>query len=55
MSHNFPSHTQAVERAIKMVTEASAKVSDSQRRDGLIRTRQVARDNQSNFETKKDF
>ena len=32
----FPCHTQAVERAVKLVTEASACVVDSSKRDGYI-------------------
>ena len=31
-------HTQSVERCVKLVTEASIKVSDDLRRDGFIRT-----------------
>ena len=34
----FPCHTQAVERCVKVVTEASAVVCDEKSRDGFIRT-----------------
>ena len=33
----LPCHTQAVERAIKLVTEASVKVSEKEERDGYIK------------------
>ena len=36
---NFPCHTQAVERCIKLVTEASQSVCGENRRDGFIRSR----------------
>src|SRR6218665_1415681 len=35
----FPCHTQAVERCIKLVTEASTAVSGKRNRDGFIRTK----------------
>lgn len=34
---NLPNHTQAVERTVKLVTEASVKVAGNDRRDGYIR------------------
>ena len=52
---DMPCHTQAVERAIKDVTEASSRVYGEERRDGMIRTRRQARREQSSFESKKDF
>ncbi|CAH0381343.1 unnamed protein product [Bemisia tabaci] len=39
----FPCHTQAVERGVKLVTEASAAVCDAESRDGFIRARIFAR------------
>ncbi|KAG5894039.1 hypothetical protein JTB14_037884 [Gonioctena quinquepunctata] len=33
---SYPCHTQAVERAVKIVTEASATVCGSENRDGVI-------------------
>ena len=35
----FPCHTQAVERCVKLVTEASAAVCGNTSRDGFIRAR----------------
>jgi hypothetical protein len=52
---DFPCHTQAVERGIKLVTEASALVSGTHSRDGLIRTRISNRNKIPKFETKRDF
>jgi hypothetical protein len=51
----FPCHTQAVERAIKIVTEAALHVCGQERRDGLIRSRITARELRKTFETKKEF
>ena len=52
---HFPYHTQAVERAIKLVSEASILFSGSAERDGVIRKRIEARKKIAKFETKKDF
>ena len=52
---NFPCHTQAVERAVKMVTEASARVCGHERRDGHIRVKIESRKEVTNFNTKSDF
>jgi len=35
----FPCHTQAVERAVKLVTDASTAVCGESARDGFIRAR----------------
>ena len=51
----FPSHTQAVERSIKVVTEASMTVIGQTARDGLVRAKLAARKTMSEFETKSDF
>ena len=51
----YPCHTQAVERSIKLVTEAAAAVSGQERREGLIRTTLKSRSIMPVFETKKDF
>lgn len=51
----LPCHTQAVERHIKLVTEASSHVCGETARDGFIRTRQKARDTVPTFETKKEY
>ena len=52
---HFPYHTQAVERAIKLVTEASMLVIGSAERDRVIRNRIESRKKIAKFETKKDF
>lgn len=41
---NIPCHTQAVERTVKMVTEASKRFSSTERRDGSIRATKKARE-----------
>lgn len=51
----FPCHTQAVERLIKLVTDASASVSGREKRDGFIRSRLHSRTKIPRFETKKDY
>lgn len=52
---NFSCHTQAVERAVKMVTEASARVCGHERRDGHIRVKIESRKEVTNSNTKSDF
>lgn len=52
---DFPCHTQAVERVIKLVTEASSAVCGENKRDGFIRARLLSRQQMPNFETKKQF
>ena len=51
----YPCHTQAVERVIKLVTEAAAAVSGQERRDGYIRATLKNRSIMPVFETKKNF
>lgn len=51
----YPCHTQAVERCVKLVTEASGSVVGSDRRDGFIKARIHSRKAMPQFETKKDF
>lgn len=48
-------HTQAVERCVKLVTEASSLVCSSDARDGLIRSRIESRQKMPSFETKRQF
>ena len=50
----FPCHTQAVERGVKLVTEASMAVCEPQR-DGFIRARIESRSAMKVFHTKSDF
>ncbi|CAH1101610.1 unnamed protein product [Psylliodes chrysocephalus] len=51
----YPCHTQAVERCIRTVTEASGLVSGTESRDGLIRTRIASRKKIPKTETKQHF
>ena len=51
----YPCHTQAVERAVRLVSEASAAVVGQEARDGFIRQRMEAPKILPNFETKKEF
>ena len=51
---SFPCHTQAVERGIKLVTEACTAVCEPQR-DGFIRVRIESRSAMKVFNTKSDF
>ena len=49
----FPSHTQAVERIVKLVSEACGKTVGAQNRDELIRATLESRKRMSKFESKK--
>ena len=51
----FPSHTVAVERIVKLVTEASSKVIGPQSRDLFIRSTLKSRQQVPKFSTKSDF
>ena len=51
----FPCHTQAVERSVKAVTEASIAVMGQEARDGFIRSRINARAIMPTFETKNQY
>ena len=48
-------NTQAVERGIKLVTEASTVVTGQEERDGFIRVKMHSRDIMPMFNTKKDY
>ena len=50
-----PCHNQAIERHIKMVSEASAAVTGFKNRDGLIRQKIRSRKLMKTFNTKKQF
>lgn len=52
---DYPCHTQAVERAVKMVTEASVTVCGYERRDGTIKSKLESRSIMPKFDTKNDF
>lgn len=51
----YPCHTQAVERCVKLVTEASASVCGPESRDGFILARISSRENLPKIDTKKQF
>lgn len=51
----FPCHTQAVERCVKAVTEASQTVVGQKSRDGFIRARNAARMIMPTFNTKIEY
>lgn len=51
----FPCHTQAVERCVKLVTEASSKVCGHEARDGYIRTTLESRSIMPMFTHKSEF
>lgn len=51
----LPCHTQAVERCVKLVTQASLRVADDLRRDGYIRTVYQSRAIMPQFNKKHDF
>ena len=52
---NFPSHTQAVERHIKLVTEVSSRVSGQSQREGAIMTTLASRKKMPKFNFKSQF
>lgn len=51
----LPCHIQAVERCVKLVTEASLAVCGSDARDGFIRNRISGRQILPKFESKSDY
>ena len=51
----YPNHTQSVERAVKLVTEASKAVSGFQNRDGYIKSPMASRAIVPKFSSKKDI
>jgi hypothetical protein len=51
----YPCHTQAVERCVKLVTEASSAVCGAKSRDGFIRVRLESREKMPYFNTKADY
>ena len=51
----YPCHTQAVERGIKLVTEASAAVCSQKNRDGFFRNRLALRAKMEVFNTKSQY
>jgi len=51
----FPCHTQATERCVRLVTEASASVCGQSSRDGFIRAGILSRGIMKTFNTKSEF
>lgn len=51
----FPCHTQAVERYVKLVMEASAAVCGAESRDGFIQSRLASRKLMPSFNTKSQY
>lgn len=51
----FPCHTQAVERCVKVVTEASTSVCGAKARDGFISVRLKSRNLMPSFHTKAEY
>jgi hypothetical protein len=51
----FPCHTQAVERTVKLVTDASARVCGHDNRDGYVRSTLLSRKIMPNFHQKSHF
>lgn len=51
----LPCHTQAVERAVKAVTEASSMLTNNSDREGYIKNQIESRKQMPKFDSKKDF
>ncbi len=51
----YPCHLQAVERCVKLVTEATAAVCGNESRDGFIRSKITSRTVLPKFETKGQY
>lgn len=51
----LPCHTQAVERSVKIVTEASMSLCDKNSREGLIQAKLASRKLMPRFDSKRDF
>lgn len=54
-SPKFPCHTQATERRVKLVTEASSSTCDETRRDGFILARTSSRNLNPAFNSKSQY
>lgn len=52
---NLPCHTQAVERSVKLVAEASQRVCGQEARNGMILNTLHSRNSMPKFDSKKDF
>ena len=52
---DWSSHTQSVERCVKMVTEAASHVYSQERREAYIRSQVISRELMSKNKSKKDI
>lgn len=52
---DWPSHTQSIERCVKMTTEAAAQVYSLERRDHYIKGQMVSRELMSRNRSKQDM
>jgi len=52
---SFPCHTQAVERLIRLVSEASEKVFGHEARENYVRAKLQSREEKPEFETKRQY
>ena len=52
---NWPSHTQSVERCVKMTTESAAHVFGQERREGYIHAQETSKDLMSRNTSKKNM
>ncbi|KAG5862962.1 hypothetical protein JTB14_028065 [Gonioctena quinquepunctata] len=52
---SYPCHTQAVERAVKILTEASATVCGNENRDGVTGAKLKSREMMPSFGSKQDY
>ena len=52
---HVPCHTQAVERHVKLVTEASQSVCGERARNGFIKNRIASRERMAAFNNKRDY
>lgn len=53
--NKFPCHTQAVERCVKIITEASGKVCGHESRDGYIKVKFESRSELPSYENKEEY
>lgn len=51
----LPCHTQAVERSVKIVTEAAISACDKKTRDGMIHAKLASRKVMPKFDSRRDF
>lgn len=53
--NKLPCHTQAVERTVKVVTEAAMTLCNKKSREGFILAKLASRKSMPKFDTKRDF